>query len=203
MAMADYYLCDACGGKCFCDANLSYDFDNINPTTGMPKLGYTGDMAAICDECAKTHKVLVVTNEKADRIAELERQLAAQQPAQSEDANARRYLWLREGKSKDSGWGGSAPFVMNPSQSRLFAVAKLRGEQLDVAIDMDMLDTKADELHIANEVVERGRLPKGSRASSDDDPYVDALYALAKQELGFTDKQMEAIGKAMQQETDK
>lgn len=68
MAMADYYLCDICGNKAFYDANLSYDFDNRYPRVeygcGM-KLGYVGDMACICDKCAKTHKVTIVAKSAA------------------------------------------------------------------------------------------------------------------------------------------
>lgn len=56
MAMADYYLCDVCGGKCFYDANLNYERD---PVTDELKLDYVGQMAAICDECVKTHCILV------------------------------------------------------------------------------------------------------------------------------------------------
>jgi hypothetical protein len=66
MATADYYLCDVCGTKCFYDANLNYDFSKLDPVTRMPKLDYVGDMAAICDECAKTHMVVIV---KRDELA--------------------------------------------------------------------------------------------------------------------------------------
>lgn len=59
MALADYYLCDVCGGKCFYDANLNYDYDNRDPVTHMPKLDYVGDMAAICNKCAETHEIIV------------------------------------------------------------------------------------------------------------------------------------------------
>ncbi len=63
MAMADYYLCDVCGSKAFYDSNLSYDFDHehgeVKYGCGM-KLGYVGDMAVICDDCAKTHEVKIV-----------------------------------------------------------------------------------------------------------------------------------------------
>ena len=73
MAAADYYLCDVCGGKCFYDADLGYEFPDKEgkDSWGMPidphelmrgtncKLGYCGDMAAICTTCAKTHEVIV------------------------------------------------------------------------------------------------------------------------------------------------
>ncbi len=73
MAAADYYLCDLWGSKCFYDADLDYEFpdkhgndswgDKIEPCDLVRgagyKLQYTGDMAAICRECAKTHEIVV------------------------------------------------------------------------------------------------------------------------------------------------
>ena len=58
MAVSDYYLCDVCGGKCFYDSNLNYDFENRNER-GDPKLDYVGDMAAICEKCAETHEIVI------------------------------------------------------------------------------------------------------------------------------------------------
>lgn len=55
MAAADYRLCDVCGGKTFYDAELDY--------SGGPwgeNLVGLGDWAVICEECAKTHKCIVV-----------------------------------------------------------------------------------------------------------------------------------------------
>lgn len=68
MAMADYYLCDICESKCFYDANLNWEWaerDNPIPEDEMVRgkhlrLGYCGDMAAICLDCAKTHEIRVV-----------------------------------------------------------------------------------------------------------------------------------------------
>ena len=68
MAMADYYLCDICESKCFYDANLNWEWverDGPIPEDEMVRgkhlrLGYCGDMAAICLDCAKTHEVRVV-----------------------------------------------------------------------------------------------------------------------------------------------
>lgn len=79
MAMGDYRQCDVCGGKAFYDANLSYEFEpdyreqkpyrlvgqeqytdaDLNHKHGV-RLGYVGDWAVICDECAKTHKTIIV-----------------------------------------------------------------------------------------------------------------------------------------------
>lgn len=59
MALADYRLCDVCDGKVFYDANLNYDHSQCGPD-GAPKLDYLGDWAVICDDCAKTHKCVVV-----------------------------------------------------------------------------------------------------------------------------------------------
>ena len=61
MAGCDYYSCDVCGSKTFYDANLSYDDNLENKITHhrWPD-GYIGDMAVLCDECAKTHKIEIV-----------------------------------------------------------------------------------------------------------------------------------------------
>lgn len=49
MAMADYYLCDNCGGKCF------YESQDVELA-----LERAGDIAAICKECSKTHECIIV-----------------------------------------------------------------------------------------------------------------------------------------------
>jgi hypothetical protein len=66
MAGADYRSCDVCGGKAFYDANLNYDFENINPKTGDPKLDYLGDWAVICIECAKKYECVIVERTETD-----------------------------------------------------------------------------------------------------------------------------------------
>lgn len=63
MAMADYYLCDVCSQKAFYDSNLDYDFDAPVDYGCGSKLGWVGDMAAICDQCAKTHIVVILAKE--------------------------------------------------------------------------------------------------------------------------------------------
>ncbi len=71
MAFSDYYCCDVCGAKAFYDANLNYDFDSA-PSVEYGcnrKLDYVGDMAVICDECSKTHKVEVVATPPAQATA--------------------------------------------------------------------------------------------------------------------------------------
>jgi len=95
-----------------------------------------------------------------------------------------RYAWLRDGKSHYGGRGGSAPFVMSPNRSRLYAIHRLRAEALDAEIDADILSTKAQKLHEHNEVVERGLMVRPDR---DSDEYADVLYKLAQTELGWTD----------------
>jgi hypothetical protein len=67
MAMADYYHCDVCGCKAFYDANLSYDFDEPVQYGCGAKLGYVGDMAVICDECSKKHRVVIEPIAASDR----------------------------------------------------------------------------------------------------------------------------------------
>lgn len=58
MALCDYRLCDACGGKAFYDANLNYSEE-----TGMPD--YVGAWVVLCEDCAKTHDIVVVAKEEA------------------------------------------------------------------------------------------------------------------------------------------
>lgn len=80
MASADYRLCDVCHGKAFYDSNLSYEMAERkdgafvypgNPfrIAGEPQpygmaLGYLGDWAVLCTECAKTHKTAIVKVEQ-------------------------------------------------------------------------------------------------------------------------------------------
>lgn len=81
MALADYRLCDVCGGKAFYDANLSYadgpgqfsendhpyrvageeqyDTPELNQKYGM-RLGYLGDWAVLCTDCAEKYEVRIV-----------------------------------------------------------------------------------------------------------------------------------------------
>lgn len=108
---------------------------------------------------------------------------------------AERYLWLRDGRSRNGGWGGRAPFVMSPSRSRLYAIHALRAEALDAEIDNDIIENKVEELHLSGELVERGLLPAGSHVDCCDEVYCDALYALAQAELGWSDERAD-IAKA-------
>ncbi|WP_167309938.1 hypothetical protein [Ralstonia mannitolilytica] len=81
MALADYRLCDVCGNKAFYDSLLRYEDGHdeysanrtpyriageeqyreaeTNKKHGM-RLGYLGDWAVLCEECAKTHKTQIV-----------------------------------------------------------------------------------------------------------------------------------------------
>jgi hypothetical protein len=57
MAAADYRPCDRCGKKTFYDAELDYVFD---PQADRPLPRGLGGWAAICPECAETHRCVVV-----------------------------------------------------------------------------------------------------------------------------------------------
>lgn len=80
MAAGDYRSCDVCGGKAFYDASLSYEQgpsdychtepyrvageaqyerEELNVKYGM-RLGYVGDWAVICEDCAKTHRTAII-----------------------------------------------------------------------------------------------------------------------------------------------
>lgn len=78
MAMADYRLCDKCGEKAFYDSNLSYEFawekGSSIPADELVrgeqyKLGYLGDWAVLCTDCAKTHKCIIVQLDKSRPFA--------------------------------------------------------------------------------------------------------------------------------------
>jgi hypothetical protein len=72
MALADYRLCDICESKVFYDSNLNYDFPSKDGKDqwGEPfteselqrgyKLGHLGDWKVICEDCAKTHRCIIV-----------------------------------------------------------------------------------------------------------------------------------------------
>lgn len=72
MALADYRLCDVCGGKAFYDANLNYEttgnaaerFRVCGEPMWALRLDYLGDWAVLCDDCAKTHKTAIVKKEE-------------------------------------------------------------------------------------------------------------------------------------------
>lgn len=74
MALADYRLCDVCERKAFYDANLNYDFEKADDEQstvrqcGEPvayRLDYLGDWVVLCEECAKTHEVIVIPRSAA------------------------------------------------------------------------------------------------------------------------------------------
>lgn len=88
MASADYRLCDLCGAKAFYDAELNYhqkeaEYDvpyrevgvdqyadqELNEKSGMC-VGYVGDWAVLCINCAKTHKTQIVEieNTKTEEV---------------------------------------------------------------------------------------------------------------------------------------
>jgi len=82
MASTDYRLCDLCEKKAFYDVNLSYERSDQEGDIpfkivgkdfyGTPemikkygcKLGYLGDWAVLCTDCAKTHKTQIVKIEQ-------------------------------------------------------------------------------------------------------------------------------------------
>lgn len=83
MAKLDYRCCDICDNKVFYDANLNYEQGPSEYRSTPPfriagkeqldnpdvlhkhgsRLDYLGDWAVICENCAKTHKCVVVTIE--------------------------------------------------------------------------------------------------------------------------------------------
>jgi len=64
MALCDYRLCDRCGGKAFYDANLNYGDPGATRVRGQHyTLDYVGDWAVLCQTCAETHSVVIMSNE--------------------------------------------------------------------------------------------------------------------------------------------
>jgi len=81
MAKADYRLCDVCDKKAFYDSNLSYEDGPSEYGSAPPfrvageaqydtpekcekwgfRLGYLGDWAVLCDDCANTHRTRIET----------------------------------------------------------------------------------------------------------------------------------------------
>ena len=63
MAAIDYYMCDVCRSKCFYDAELNWEDrkeGKIEIYGDKYSLDNCGDIAAICLECSKTHKIEIV-----------------------------------------------------------------------------------------------------------------------------------------------
>lgn len=59
MAKSDYRCCDVCDSKVFYDARLNYEPLKEEVNGRWYSLDYLGDWAVICEECAKTHEVVV------------------------------------------------------------------------------------------------------------------------------------------------
>lgn len=78
MSASEYRLCDVCCAKAFYDANLNYCDGPENGRAPYREVGYEqysdeqtndkhgirldslGDWAVLCQECAKTHRTLIV-----------------------------------------------------------------------------------------------------------------------------------------------
>ena len=72
MAWIDYYDCDKCRAKTFCDSGLQYrtptgDTKNANPETGKQwPAGNVGWMLVLCKPCAANFRVEIVERESDD-----------------------------------------------------------------------------------------------------------------------------------------
>ncbi len=90
MALSDYRLCDICERKAFYDSKLNYQYGKCKGNYRIPeeydipfnevgepqiddpesveehglRLDYLGDWAVLCQECAKTHKCVIVPREE-------------------------------------------------------------------------------------------------------------------------------------------
>jgi hypothetical protein len=64
MAMADYYLCDQCGGKTFYDTGLDWRYEDDEGNDCEANLRGVGDMVVICEKCAAKFEVVVMPKRK-------------------------------------------------------------------------------------------------------------------------------------------
>ena len=62
MAMCDYLLCAKCGCKTIYDAEVDY--------AGAVKYKMIADIAALCQKCAKTHKLAIVEEPTVTPLAD-------------------------------------------------------------------------------------------------------------------------------------
>jgi|SRR5690606_6923971 len=117
MAASDYRLCDVCHGKVFYDANLNYEMGigvegsvrYRGELVSQMKLDYLGDWAVICQECAQTHKCVVMpieTEEVGEKYNELLYAVGRKYPGETRHETALRYI--RQAESSDSGAAKSA-----------------------------------------------------------------------------------------------
>ena len=58
MAGIDYFKCDVCRHKCFYDAGLKY-VGKVSERSGREIPENSGDVAAICASCIKTHEIVI------------------------------------------------------------------------------------------------------------------------------------------------
>lgn len=132
----------------------------------------------------KTHaKDLTPWSDTIAFARELEKMVLDRSPA------LQRWNHLRDGPIR---YSSMSPFVWNPS-SRLYAVSALQGQQLDEAMDIEVLSQKMDDIHRANEMVELGLLPKGMDPDYLDDEYCNLVEAYAVKLLGWSQDRYEKI----------
>lgn len=55
MAAADYMHCAICDGKAFYDAEIDWEHQHV----AHDDAGYPISVTALCDECFKTHEIVV------------------------------------------------------------------------------------------------------------------------------------------------
>lgn len=98
---------------------------------------------------------------------------------------AERYAWLKNNESKGN---HTRPFVMNPKRSRLYAIAQFIADELDAAIDYDILCNTCDLMHHHGHMVEN-HLTQGFYWPSDE--YCNLLADEAFKLLGWTQERID------------
>ena len=141
MALADYRLCDVCGGKAFYDANLNYEESTADRPSyrvagdarafQQGTLDYLGDWAVLCSTCAQTHKTMIVQREDSAAQAELTRLRAVEVAAVSALPKIRALHadYLRACTYSGEGEYGVDEAIANSANVELFALAEACGRK--------------------------------------------------------------------------
>lgn len=98
---------------------------------------------------------------------------------------AERYAWLKENKSRGN---HTRPYVVNPQKSRLYAMVSFIQNELDAAIDLDILCNTCNLMHHHGYLVEN-HLTNGFSWPSDE--YCDLLAEEAYKLLGWTQERID------------
>lgn len=98
-----------------------------------------------------------------------------------------RYSWLKEGVSRQY----NAPAVVDFKRSRLYAISRYLKEQLDLAIDHDIMLNVMEWMHVENYITENELNPQGLKWPTDE--YGDLCFEVAGKYLGWSAERLEKL----------